>query len=115
MEWLLPYLAPFVLGALAWPFVLWRRRVNRREAVKLSQLGSRVSALVTEVWRDGDGWNVTYKFTPGAGRAPVVRTEAIEDAINQPVGVGERVEVAHELTSPYYSRIVSTPKVSDAV
>lgn len=106
MEWIAQILGPLVLGALAWPFVQWRRTASRREAAAIARSGLRTTGLVMEVWRDGDGWNVTYEFTPGEGKAAVRRTETFEEVVKQPARVDEQVEVAYESSSPYYSRIV---------
>ena len=115
MEWLVQLLGPFVLCALAWPFVHWRRKVSRRESAAIARLGQRASAVVKEVWRDGDGWNVTYEFTPGVGKPPVRRTETLEEISHQPASLGENIEVAYETHSPYYSRIVLAERVGNAV
>lgn len=106
MEWIVQILGPLVLGALAWPFVQWRRSESRREAAAMARAGQRTSGLVMEVWRDGDGWNVTYEFSPGEGKAAVRRTETFEEVVEQPARVGEHIELAYESSSPYYSRIV---------
>jgi hypothetical protein len=105
-EFALQLLAPLLLGLLAWPVVAWRRRVADREATCLALAGQRASAQVIEVWKDPDGWNVTYQFKAREGGDLIVRTETLEVAVEQPAKVAAMIEVAFEPTPPFYSRIV---------
>ncbi len=100
-------LAPVVLALLAWPFVIWRRRVSARETSVLAATGRRTRAKVLEVWQDAEGWHITYEFRPGESKELVQRTETFETLQSRPAEVGDQLDVAFEGVPPYYSRVVS--------
>jgi hypothetical protein len=115
MEWVIQLVLPLFLGAVALPFVMWRRKLARDEANAFAHAHPRALAVVVEAWRDPDGWNITYEFSPGVGRPTVRRTETIEAVPSQPAKVGDRVEVAYEPASPYHSRIMFAESAPNAV
>ena len=91
------------LGTLAFPFILARRRRARKGRVRLEQTGTKTTGQVLEVWRDQEGWNVTYEFTPVGRTLAVQKTETFEECDTQPSEVGASILVAYEPYSPYYS------------
>jgi hypothetical protein len=92
-----------VAAGLAIPFVLARRRMASTDRERLALSGIKVSGRVLKVWKDAEGWNVTYEFTPLGQSAAVRKTESFEGLRSAPTEVGACVEVAHEATAPFYS------------
>ena len=95
-----------VAAVVAVPFVLWRRRIHRTDRSRLLASGRRATGKVIEVWRDGQGWNVTYEFTPENSTSLVTRTETFEEVSSQPSVVGEVVQVVYEHAPPHHSAMV---------
>jgi hypothetical protein len=95
-----------VFSVFAIPFVLLRRRAHRSDRQRLLSSGERSTGKAVEVWRDPQGWNVTYEFHPRGTKALVRRTETFEAVASSPVEAGAQVEIAHEGRAPYYSVLV---------
>jgi hypothetical protein len=92
-----------VAAGLAIPLVLARRRMASNDRERLARSGVKVSGRVLEVWKDAEGWNVTYEFTPLGHSVTVRKTETFEGLQSAPTEVGAGVEVAHEEAAPFYS------------
>jgi hypothetical protein len=102
----LQFIGALIVGLVAIPFVLLRRRRQDAEAMRVAIAGLRTQGTVLEVWSDAEGWNVTYQFTPAGTTAHVQRTEALEGEKQKPVEIGAPVEVAYEPGPPYHSFLV---------
>jgi hypothetical protein len=92
-----------LVAGLAAPFVYLRRRAQRADRSSLGARGSRSSARVVELWRDAEGLNVTYEFTPEGRTELVRRTETFEEVGPVGLAVGSVIEVAYESSPPFYS------------
>ncbi|MFC3684670.1 hypothetical protein [Hydrogenophaga luteola] len=90
-------------GVLALPFVFVRRRTALADRERLGREGKRAQGHVLEVWRDAEGWNLTYEFTPDGHTTPVRKTESYEGAQSAPAAVGATIQVAYEGHAPFYS------------
>lgn len=92
-----------LFGVLALPFVFLRRRTAMADRERLERAGRRAPGKVLEVWRDTEGWSLTYEFKPDGHTTPVRKTESYEGAQSAPAAVGATIQVAYEGHSPFYS------------
>ena len=96
-------LGSIVAAAFAAPFIYLRRRVQHADRSRLGATGRRTHARVVELWKDQEGVNVTYEFTPTGQAETVRRTQTFEDSVPQGLAVGGVIEVAYESSAPFYS------------
>jgi hypothetical protein len=92
------------------PLVYLRRRYQRRDYARMAKSGMRTTAEVTEVWKDEDGWSITYEFQPAGRKETVRRTETVEALKTAPARVGETIQVAYEPHQPFYSVAMLHPE-----
>ena len=92
-----------VVAGLLLPFVLARRRAAEADRKFLARNGKRGTGRVLEVWKDKEGWNITYEFKPHNTQEPVQKTESFANMTEAPVAVGATIEVAYDRSPPYYS------------
>jgi hypothetical protein len=92
-----------LVAGLALPFVLARRRIAASDRERLARTGRRATGRVLEVWKDGEGWNVTYEFQPSSLGTSVRKTESFEGLDQAPIVVGDTIEIAYEARPPFFS------------
>jgi len=85
-----------------------RRNWQRSELSHLLRNGRVARAEVVEVWAggEGEGWNITYRFTDPLTGAQITRTQTETRRPPVPISVGTTLDVAFDPKAPRYSQII---------